>query len=791
MRKILSLTLILILLAGLLPVTVSDDTTDPGTGPGPDPGTDPGASNEEWLFKQAGAGDESSLALGQDGSLWGWGGNIYKQLGLSAWGNIILPAKVMDDVAYISTGRYHTLAVKTDGSLWVWGRNNYGQLGNGTTEEKHWLGNPPEKIMDGVAGAAAGDDYSMAVKTDGSLWAWGRNNYGQLGDGTTTGSLVPTEIMDGVASVSAGRGHTLAVKTDGTLWAWGFNADGQVGSDSAPAAAFNRVLSPYMIMDGVVSASAAGFFSMAVTADGRLWAWGSNNRGQLGDGTRTGRRRSPGVVMDGVASVSAGADHVMAVKTDGSLWAWGSNNRGQLGNGHVSWWTAGAEPTPFKVMDGVASVSAGVSHTLAIKTDGSLWAWGNNWRGQLGDGTTEERFEPVRVLCPHQVMRPVVIASGREGTTLNLTEETIDLGDFAVAGYSVNGGARWVRGALPAGRQFNNLFNRPLQLRLASALDDTGRPAQDAEIVTFPNINARPRANPERVRPYYSCDDWSLVRRDGSGIFIFDYEFANSTDGRTPNGGWTRFSDDGVNGWLEVRPGRDRPVFLFRMRAAQRGDVYTPMSREFRIRAANRPRAPRVRINYRKEEIRWRRGMIFAASHAPNEWHYALEPAEPGERGESGIDPEDRRDIFGASGFITAGGTLFIRREGTGRRPGSEIQELAIMPRAVLPPGTLACSDGRITADLKQYEIFNPDRERWGSLPRVGASRDFRIRLRATASNAASNSMVLRITWGVYDTERNRSGIISAEILPRPEPAPPDGPAPSPEPAGPGPSASD
>jgi len=274
--------------------------------------------------------------------------------------------------------------------------------------------------MDNVAAASAGSSHSLAVKTDGTLWAWGENIFGQLGDGRVTVLIEaedenddylvdndrsrPVRIMNDVAAVSAGGSHSLAVKTDGSLWAWGWNAFGQLGN----GAAGDRSKPVKIINEGVTAVSAGGSHSLALKEDGSLWAWGSNDYGQLGDGadnsgepddpddadeswyTRNNRSK-PVKIMDGVTAVSAGTGHSLAVTKYGSLWAWGWNRHGQLGDGATE-----NKPSPVKIMDGVTAASAGYGHSLAVRSDGSLWGWGSNEYGQLGDGTWDDKLAPIK-----------------------------------------------------------------------------------------------------------------------------------------------------------------------------------------------------------------------------------------------------------------------------------------------------------------------------------------------------------------------------------------------------------
>ena len=282
----------------------------------------------------------------------------------------------------VSAGGWHTMAIKTDGTLWAWGRNWWGQLGNGKTRED---APSPVKIMDNVAYVSAGNSRTMAIKTDGTLWAWGGNTYGGIGDGTKDNNRSsPVKIMDNAASVSAGYFHAMAIKTDGTLWAWGSNSYGELGDGTYKERPF-----PVKIMDGVISVAVGDSHTMAIKTDGTLWAWGRNLDGRLGDGTEEDRP-SPVKIMDSVTSIAVGYDHSMAIKTDGTLWAWGYNAHGELGDG-----TRENRPSPMKIMDTVASVSAGAGRTAAIKTDDTLWAWGCSY---LGWRNGDDDLLPLKIM---------------------------------------------------------------------------------------------------------------------------------------------------------------------------------------------------------------------------------------------------------------------------------------------------------------------------------------------------------------------------------------------------------
>jgi alpha-tubulin suppressor-like RCC1 family protein len=282
----------------------------------------------------------------------------------------------------VAAGEYHSFAIKADGGLWAWGRNDYGQFGNDTkTSAKE-----PIKIIDNVFSVSAGEYHSFAIKTDGSLWAWGRNGNGRLGDSTNEDKQKPVNVMNNVVSVAAGHRHSIAIKTDGSLWTWGWSDYGQTGDSKITS------VTPVKIMDSVVSVAAGSEHSLAIKTDGSLWAWGQNNNGEVGNG-KTTSTEIPVKIIDGAVSVTAGEYHSFAIKTDGSLWAWGRNANGQLGIG-----TNTDANAPVKVMDSVVSVAAGSEHSLAIKSDGSLWAWGQNNDGQLGNGANINANTPIKVM---------------------------------------------------------------------------------------------------------------------------------------------------------------------------------------------------------------------------------------------------------------------------------------------------------------------------------------------------------------------------------------------------------
>ncbi len=319
---------------------------------------------------------------------------------------LLLPALVRAQVlsGTFATGRDHSLSIHADGSLWAIGNNNFGQLGTGTTTgSTAWVqvGPATNWVM-----VAAGTSYSLGLRADGTLWAWGSNDNGQLGvatnSGTTVANATPAQVPGTYTQIAAGSDHSLALRADGTLWAWGWNKYGQLGTTTNNGTDNANATPTQVPGTGYTRLAAGGAHSLALRANGSLWAWGSNQYGQLGTATNSGTavaNPTPTQVAGTYIEVAAGGAHSLAVQADGSLWAWGGNQYGQLGIPVAGGTTA--NPTLTQVAGTYTRVAAGDSHSLALRVDGSLWAWGSNQYGQLGiatnSGTTTANPTPAQV----------------------------------------------------------------------------------------------------------------------------------------------------------------------------------------------------------------------------------------------------------------------------------------------------------------------------------------------------------------------------------------------------------
>jgi len=389
---------------------------------------------------------QNDFIIQTDGTLWAMGDNNFGQLGDGTRTRRNEFVRITDSVAYIFPQTDYTFAIKTDGSLWAWGSNDSYQLGDGTTINR----NAPVHIMDLVASVHPFWDSLFAIRSDGSLWAWGMNWGGRLGDGTAIYRPTPVHIMDAVAEIYEFSGSIFAIGADGGLWAWGYELVTRQDDGSLPVRILDSVMSIQMGGGGIYAIqddgniwmwamgwggpfgigswvshgtlvnisyafsygeegsvpSALGYFSnvalspashrrqppfmvseswgglahFMVDADTRLWAWGDNWEGQLGDGSADSRF-PPVHIMDAVICIHSSRGIVHALQNDGNLWVWGRDH-----DAHVN------------VMDSVTAFYSHWDSHFALKSDGSLWGWGDNWHGQLGGGTDEYQAYPIQIM---------------------------------------------------------------------------------------------------------------------------------------------------------------------------------------------------------------------------------------------------------------------------------------------------------------------------------------------------------------------------------------------------------
>jgi alpha-tubulin suppressor-like RCC1 family protein len=402
------------------------------------------AGAADWV--SISAGSSHSLGIRSNGSLWTWGDNQYGQLGDGSNADKNVPVQVASGGSWVnvSGGGYHSLAIKSGGTLWAWGRNDKGQLGTGTYTNTNtpaqignheyytatsagmyhssvigrgfstlfftWGSNEYQQIGNGSGSntpspyhvaysdrwvsSTLGKSHSFGITSDGQTWAWGRNLSGQLGNSSITGQATPVRsgCLGDWAVIDTNDFHTLAIRSDGTAWSWGANQYGRLGV-GASTSGFGQIGTD----TDWKAVSAGAFHSLALKTNGTLWGWGNNENGQVGDGSGPyPYLLSP--VQVGTDSdwaiISAQNRFSMAIKTDGTLWTWGDNDEGQLGLGS---WSSPRVPTQVGTDSDWTNVWTSVNSTFAIKKNGTLWAWGSNGSGKLGDGTTTLRRSPVKV----------------------------------------------------------------------------------------------------------------------------------------------------------------------------------------------------------------------------------------------------------------------------------------------------------------------------------------------------------------------------------------------------------
>jgi uncharacterized repeat protein (TIGR01451 family) len=363
------------------------------------------------------------LSLKTDGTVWSWGFNGNGQLGTGALGATVTAPVQMAGLAGmsdVSAGTYHSVAAKSDGTVWAWGYNFNGELGNGTVVDQ----SAPVQAtaLTGVIAVAAGDAHTLALKSDGTVWAWGYNFNGQLGAGSFdyTDRSTPVQVINltNVVAIAAGGRGSMAVKNDGTVWVWGGYKTDMFTTLPTDWYTSGGPSGPYQVpgLSNIVAVSASGAsggtvdLRLAISGDGLLYAWGNNEFGELGQGSLTPASSGLPLLVSALSTktitnaVTSGT-HVVAIADDGTQWAWGDGFYGQLGDG-VSGLQSGQTydhytATPIQIatsLPNVADVAVGTYHTIAMNADTTLSGWGYNGGGQLGNGTTVNSSAPVQVI---------------------------------------------------------------------------------------------------------------------------------------------------------------------------------------------------------------------------------------------------------------------------------------------------------------------------------------------------------------------------------------------------------
>lgn len=345
---------------------------------------------EAFTTDKADGGWDHSLMVCANGLVWASGDNTHGQLGDGNSGanlNSSTPVQVagLDQVRAVSVGQEHSVALREDGSVWAWGLNDAGQLGTGLGGQSA----TPVMItgLANIIDVAAGDYHTLALDENGTVWGWGNNGNGQVGNGTNVQAATPVHItgLSNVIAIAAGSGHSMALLDDGTIWAWGHNGAGQLGTNS-----FSSQQSPVQVtgIDKVKAIACGGLHSLAVRGDGTVWAWGSNSTGQLGDGTYNLRLTPVQSSIANVVSVAAGNSNSRALKADGSVWSWGYTYAGSGG---------GTTPLIETSLSAVAEIGAGDQFVMAVTNGGDVVAFGYNGNGPLGIGNTTTNYPTLGV----------------------------------------------------------------------------------------------------------------------------------------------------------------------------------------------------------------------------------------------------------------------------------------------------------------------------------------------------------------------------------------------------------
>ena len=342
----------------------------------------------------------------EDGSASCWGSNQFGQIGDGTTTDRHTPTTIDGfgsgrTAVGISAGSEHTCAILDDGSVSCWGSNQFGQIGDGTTTDRH-----TPTTIDGfgsgrtAVGISAGSEHTCAILDDGSVSCWGSNQFGQIGDDSVTDRLLPVSInLNGnksATSIASGTFHTCVIVDDGSVSCWGHSAAGQLGYGDTE---FRWVPTPTMSLGAgrsAIALSLGTYHTCALLDDGAVKCWGDNGHGQLGDGTGIDSNSPSSSILENVMRISSSGKHSCVILNDGSVSCWGINH-GQFGDGSTADSNTPVTAEGFVNGRKAVEISTGGSHTCVILDDDSISCWGRNDTGQIGDGTTEKRLTPTQI----------------------------------------------------------------------------------------------------------------------------------------------------------------------------------------------------------------------------------------------------------------------------------------------------------------------------------------------------------------------------------------------------------
>jgi alpha-tubulin suppressor-like RCC1 family protein len=451
------------------------------------------ASNRTLTITILGANYAYAWGRNDSGQL----GNIYSSFNMVP---VAVNADSLGTAAWISAGSNHSLAIDAGGEVFAWGNNGYGQLGTGNTANKSVPTHINKSGFENIVMVSAGYQHSLALQSNGTVWTWGNNDYGQLGNNSSNTSLTPvalTSLPDNIIAVSAGNNFSLALTSDGYIWAWGDNQYGQLGTGSTtsspfPVKVYYNDQSDYR--GDFIAISAGGYHSLGLTSSSTVWTFGGNQSGQLGDNTLVNKfnpvpvQRSEGGTLSDIIAISAGLDFNLALSSSFNVWAWGNNNGGQLGNNSVtnSSMAVTVKTSSGTLLTNVNTVAAGNTHSLVLRSDKSIWAWGSNAYGQLGTTNNTSSTYATQVMSSNGTvfMNSTAISAGgyhsialnsSDTTTVHISSTSLAEGNQGVLynqTLSASGGSGsyiWYlySGTLPTGLTLNsttgNIYGTPTQ----------------------------------------------------------------------------------------------------------------------------------------------------------------------------------------------------------------------------------------------------------------------------------------------------------------------------------------